>query len=78
MTLLMLLNCLFNEKGMGYLVLICLLLFIAIFNLSIGTIAFIHAQETCVDEAAALANKTVFQNIVMQTLIGCFIIDKGG
>ena len=43
MAVLLLLTSLFNELAMGYMVLICLILFIATFNMAIGSIAFIHA-----------------------------------
>lgn len=63
---------------MSILVIIFLIMFITAFQVSLGPIAFMHAQETCVDVAIGAANQCLFAFVVVTSFLASYIIDKIG
>ena len=67
-----------NQLGYSVITVIFLSVFIITFNLGIGSISFIHAQETCVDAGVGFSTKSIFQNIVFSALLSSWILLQQG
>ena len=57
--ILLALTALFSQIKYSGSLILCLVLFITIFNLSIGSLSYIHAHETCVDAAVGFATRGI-------------------
>ena len=77
-TMLMTLIAIFNDFGMSWCVIAGMSLYIIVFQVTIGTLAFIHAQETCVDVAVGLSLNTLTFHITISSIIVNNIILKYG
>jgi len=68
----------FNETGQNYMILIIELIWICGFEISVGTGAAVHAQETALDSALGLGNFTLCSCLVVSSILTPYLIESTG
>lgn len=68
----------FNEIEMSSLVIVCMALFIISFELSIGPISFIHAQETNIDVIVAFSQNVLYLSMLVVNFITPLLVQNLG